>query len=247
MSEKFDLAKAYRAWVGRKKDDPTLGHDKAMQAAIGGEFEAFGLVEREMLIFFGLKPHHSVVDVGCGSGRLAVPLSRWLKGPYLGIDLVPDLVDYARASCARADWRFEVASGLTIPARDESADCVCFFSVLTHLLHEQSYIYLEEARRVLRPGGVIVFSFLEFEMPFHWSVFAGTVADARGAGEHPLNVFQSRGAIKVWAEHLGLDIRDVRNGDDAFVPLPHPITTEGGVVMEKFGNLGQSIAALVKP
>jgi ubiquinone/menaquinone biosynthesis C-methylase UbiE len=139
------------------------------------------VIERELLIQYGLRPDHDVIDVGCGSGRLAKPLSAYLRGGYLGIDVVPDLVDYARALVGRADWRFEVTDGLTIPAEDEQADFVCFFSVLTHLLHEQSYVYLREAQRVLRPGGKIVFSFLDFAIPCHWDVFEMNIADVHGA------------------------------------------------------------------
>ena len=46
--------------------------------------------------------------------------------------------------------------GAPIPAPDGEADMVCFFSVLTHLLHEESYVYLQDARRVLKPTGKLV-------------------------------------------------------------------------------------------
>src|SRR5688572_2504534 len=111
-----------------------------MKLAIGGQFEAYGQIEADMLRFFGLREHATLIDVGCGSGRLAIPLSKTHQGSYLGTDVVPDLIEFARASCSRPDWRFEVVDRLRIPARDQSADMVCFFSVLTHLLHEQSYL-----------------------------------------------------------------------------------------------------------
>ena len=129
-----------------------------MQQAIGGQFEAFGVFEREILIQYGLRQDDYIIDVGYGSERLAKPLSHYLSGKYLGIDIVPELCDYARQLVGRPEWRFEVAEGLQIPERDDVADMVCFFSVLTHLLHEQSYQYLQEARRVLKPGGKIIFS-----------------------------------------------------------------------------------------
>jgi ubiquinone/menaquinone biosynthesis C-methylase UbiE len=239
---KLDIPTTYRRLVGRLRK----GHhrDRAMRLAIGGEFEPFGIVEREILIEHGLEPHDYVIDVGCGSGRLAKPLAEFLRGPYLGIDIVPELVDYAREAVARPDWRFEIAPGLEIPERDDRANMVCFFSVFTHLLHEQSYAYLKEARRVLKPGGRIVFSFLEFAIPSHWNVFENTVADI--GGQEQLNMFLDRDALKAWAAHLSLEIVAIYDGDKPHVHLPHPITLDNGTVMSGLGNLGQSVCVLKK-
>jgi SAM-dependent methyltransferase len=219
--------------------------DQAMKAAVGGEFEAIGILELETLKYFGLKEDDYVVDVGCGSGRLAQPLSQHLKGGYLGIDIVPDLVDYARRTVGRADWRFEVAEGFTIPERDGAADVVCFFSVLTHLLHEQSYVYLKEAGRVLKPGGMIVFSFLDFTVEGHWQVFEANIKDLN-VNSHALNMFISKDAIRVWAEHLGLHVVAVEDGDKCSIPLSRPVVFEDGSVAEKFGTIGQSVCVLLK-
>lgn len=243
--DKLNLQAAYTHWVNRAKLSMPKG--AAMKQAIGGQFEAYGIIQVEMLKHYGLQPEGTLIDVGCGSGRTAIPLSKSHTGKYVGIDLVPDLVAHARDNCGRPDWTFKVVNGLTIPAKDKSADMVCFFSVLTHLLHEQSYLYLQEAQRVLRPGGKIVLSFLEFRMGFHWPVFDKTVADARGGGNHPLNVFIDRHALEAWADHLGLKIEEFRDGDDAFVPLPAPVTLDNGMVLENFGNLGQSICVMVRP
>lgn len=245
MTGKLDFTKSYRRWLQRARSGRSKA--EAVKAAIGGQFEAYGQIEVDMLRFFGLRDGHALIDVGCGSGRAAIPLSRTHRGAYLGTDVVPELIEFARESCRRPDWRFEVVDGLRIPAPDRSADMVCFFSVLTHLLHEQSYLYLEEATRVLKRDGRIVFSFLEFGMPFHWSVFASTVDDARGRNEHPLNVFIERNAIHAWASHLGLDVLDVRDGNEAFVPLSTPVTLDSGQVLSERGNLGQSICVLGHP
>ncbi len=240
-SGKLEQAAAYTDWVSQA----TQAHgETGLHVAVGGEFEAFGIVQREMLKHYGLAEDGYLVDVGCGSGRLAAPLQAFLKGRYLGIDIVAELVAHARSVTERANWRFEIAHSLTIPEATGSVDMVCFFSVLTHLLHEQSYIYLEEAKRVLKPGGRIVFSFLEFAMDFHWTVFEATVEDERSNGQHPLNVFFERAAIAAWAKRLDLSIVEIRDGSDAFVPLPHPPTLQDGRVMQAFGNLGQSICVL---
>jgi ubiquinone/menaquinone biosynthesis C-methylase UbiE len=241
---KLDFRQTYNDWV-RRQQEQEQDTDKAMRTAIGGEFEAFGILERELLVAYGLPQDGYVIDVGCGSGRLALPLSHYLTGKYLGIDIVPDLVDYARNLVHRPDWRFEVADGLIIPEQDEQADMVCFFSVLTHLLHEQSYIYLMESKRVLKPGGKIVFSFLEFAIPAHWAVFDSNIQQV-GDNVH-LNMFMSRDGIQAWAQHLGMEIEAIHDGDKPHIPLPHPITMENGTVIEGQGNLGQSVCVLVKP
>ena len=218
--------------------------DSAMRAAIGGEFEATGQVLRDLLVYAGLGPSGRVVDVGCGSGRLAIPLSAYLvEGGYLGIDVVPELTEYAARQVNRPTWRFEVPDqALTIPAEADSADLVCFFSVLTHLLHEESYRYLQEAARVLRPGGRIVFSFLEFHIPSHWSVFQHTVA-SMGTGLH-LNQFIERNAIAAWCDHLNLRVVEFLDGDQANIPLSRPITYDDGRQAEGHAALGQSVAIL---
>jgi ubiquinone/menaquinone biosynthesis C-methylase UbiE len=209
-----------------------MPHAQAMEQAVGGMFELIGGIEAGVLRHFGLAPHHYLVDVGCGSGRLAHPMSRYLTGPYLGTDVVPDLVTHAQAICERPDWRFEAVDHIAIPEADGRADMVCFFSVMTHLLHEQSYWYLEEARRVLKPGGVIVFSFLEFKEPGHMPVFWATLSAAKANSGEPLNVFIERNAIQRWADALGLELTHLHDGGEALTPE---------------GNLGQSICVLRKP
>src|ERR1035437_18951 len=98
----------------------------------------------------------SWVDVGCGSGRLAAQLSAFPSVRFVGCDVVPRLLSYAKDICQRDDWRFVEATGTAIPCPDGVADFVCFFSVFTHLCQEDIFRYLCEARRVLKPGGLVV-------------------------------------------------------------------------------------------
>ncbi len=80
---------------------------------------------------------------------------------------------------------------------------ICAFSVFTHLLHHESYLYIEDACRALKPKGKLIFSFLEFADPGHWRVFEDTVEAQRSAVPTHLNSFIERSAISVWASHLG--------------------------------------------
>ena len=208
-----------------------MPHDEAMQHAIGGAFEEMGRKELAVLRRYGLAEDSYLIDVGCGAGRLAQPLAQYLRGRYLGTDLVPDLVAHARKLAGRKDWRFEIVDHIGIPEQDGVADMVCFFSVLTHLRHEQSFWYLEEAKRVLKPGGIVVFSFLEFREAAHMEAFWHALKVAKHQATAPLNVFIDRDGIQRWAEALGLEVVDIRAGSD-------PIVAEGA--------LGQSLCALRK-
>lgn len=209
-----DLKRAYTAQVERTAS--FIPVRDAMSTSIGGDFDYIGDVEVAALKRYGLAPDHRVIDVGCGSGRLAVPLSSFLRGPYSGFDVVDDLVTYARDTVRRPDWRFDTVDHIQIPEPDGCADMVCFFSVLTHLLHEQSYWYLEEARRVAKPGGTIVVSFLEFADREHWPIFARSVADAKRPDHaDPLSVFIERDVLRTWADDLELEVIDIHDGDSA--------------------------------
>lgn len=219
--------------------------DEAAKLAVGGEFDAFGVLLRETLIYYGLRRDDYLIDVGCGSGRLAKPLSTYLSGKYLGIDVVPGLVDFARKLVARPDWRFELATGLSIPEDDQRADMVCFFSVLTHLLHEESFVYLREARRVLKPGGKIVVSFLDFRMESHWYAFESNVKDI-GIGSQPMNVFMCPEMFREWAKRLDLEVEVIQDGEAPYLPLSQPIKFDNGTTLRDRGAFGQSVCVMVR-
>jgi SAM-dependent methyltransferase len=219
-------------------------HDtaRAMELAVGGDFETVGVLEFCLLKHLGLRPEQSVIDVGCGSGRLAVQLKDYLGGSFVGIDVVPELHQYAQTLCGRKDWRFYTAPGVTIPEPDESADFIVFFSVFTHLLHEETYRYLREARRVLKPDGRIVFSFLEFRIASHWFIFENSVRDERP--DKVLNQFIDRDMIGAFARHLDLEILQIDDGHLPHIPIDRTLRWADGRDVRDMGALGQSVCVL---
>jgi ubiquinone/menaquinone biosynthesis C-methylase UbiE len=220
--------------------------DEAMARAVGGDFEKFGVLEHALLREFGLSPEASLVDVGCGSGRLATQLARHPALRYLGTDVVPALLEYARQRTGRADFRFIHVDRVNIPGGDASADFVAFFSVLTHLLHEESFLYLREAHRVLKPGGKAVFSFLEYDTPVGWTVFEANLnwVQSRVVASQ-LNIFLHRSDIRLWARRLGFVVEELRAGDLGSVTVGETEAT-ASVPAGKHA-FGQSIAVLRKP
>jgi len=178
--------------------------DEAMSRAVGGNYEIVGQIEADIVTAAGLADGMAIVDLGCGSGRLASTLHQRMNVSYVGIDIVQALLDYAQGKAPK--YRFIRHRDLSIPLDDASMDMVSAFSLFTHLQQAEIYIYLEECVRVLKPGGRVVFSFLEFTEPKHWQVFENTKAGAKvGIGDH-LNMFLERATIDFWASRLALSV-----------------------------------------
>ncbi|NKB43303.1 MAG: methyltransferase domain-containing protein [Alphaproteobacteria bacterium] len=226
LRDKYHFVRDYARYVHELMAIHPL--DKAMEIAVGGRYEEIGVIEKNVLRHVGLSDGMSLVDLGCGSGRLAHSLSQEMQIDYCGIDVVEALLDYARTK-APTHYRFLANWALTLPLEKASADIICAFSLLTHLHHAESYLYLEEMHRVLKPTGRVVFSFLEFAEPNHWPAFEGTVKGERLNASRHLNTFIERHAIELWAENLGFQCEAFIDSADA----PY-----GGAA------LGQSIAIL---
>src|SRR6476660_2563804 len=83
---KFHFLEDYRALVRDLIARYPL--PEAMSRAVGGSYDALGEVEKQLLIGYGLLPTHTLIDVGCGAGRLAKALVPYLtEGRFLGTDV----------------------------------------------------------------------------------------------------------------------------------------------------------------
>jgi ubiquinone/menaquinone biosynthesis C-methylase UbiE len=204
-------------------------HEAMSRAVGGGTYEHIGEIEACIVAYVGLRDGQSLADLGCGSGRLASALSQKMAVEYCGIDVVRALLRYAKKKSPE-NYRFILNRSLSIPLPDASFDMASAFSVFTHLLHHESYIYLEELRRVVRPCGTVVFSFLEFAEDSHWPQFEATVNVQRSATLPHLNQYIERSQIDLWASKLGYT--SVRFVDSLAAPWGSP------------GALGQSVAIL---
>jgi SAM-dependent methyltransferase len=207
--------------------------DEAMSNAVGGHYVDMGEREKNILVYAGLKSDMSIIDYGCGSGRLAHALSNdpnFSKLQYLGVDIIDEMLDYA-ASKSHSQYVFKNHRELSVPAESDSKDMICAFSLFTHLLHEETYIYLEDMKRVLKKDGILVFSFTEFGLEYFWPVFSRTVEEKKKNANHPINVFIERSVIKIWSKKLGFKVVKIVDGNK-----------------KAFNNtaLGQSIAILKK-
>ena len=243
-AEKVGTEYSEQYGVHLKKLKSELDEKAAFEEAVGGDFVTVGKVELAALRKYGFNGTADVIDVGCGSGRLALQLAPLSDVSYLGTDVIPDLLDYARKLVKRPDWQFMPTEGTTIPSADNSADFITFFSVFTHISQEDCYRYLIEAKRVIRPGGKILVSFLEFYIVSHWAAFEGSLK-RRKAGD-PMDLFIDRDAIRSWAHYSGLEVVEFVDGDKPLIELNEEIRWANGQVQSGFVGLGQSLAVLTK-
>ena len=103
-----------------------------------------------------------VLEVGCGSGRLAAELAPQV-GAYAGFDIAPEMVRVAAERLAKAtNAKVAIGDGATIPASfaGDRYDLVFAFAVFIHLPEIVLNSYLSAMRDVLAPGGQVRFQIL---------------------------------------------------------------------------------------
>ena len=107
----------------------------------------------------------TVLEIGCGEGRLSVMLARDTRR-YIAID--PDTEAVAKARQQTGNAEFFIGSGENLPLGDMSFDRVIF---ILSLHHQNSRQALMEAHRVLTPAGRMIilepFAEGEFQQFFH--------------------------------------------------------------------------------
>jgi SAM-dependent methyltransferase len=107
--------------------------------------------------FAGISSGARVLDVGCGTGVVAITAAR-LGARVEAIDLTPQLLERARenARIAKVDIEFREADAEDLPFRDGEFDVVV--SQFAHMFAPRPDVAIAQMLRVLRPVGTIAFS-----------------------------------------------------------------------------------------
>lgn len=115
---------------------------------------------RKLIDLARLKVGDSVLDVGCGTGTVAIVAKERVgqSGRVFGIDASPEMIDRAARKARRAgieiDFRNERVEAM--PFEDAQFNAVLSTLMLHHLPRKVREQAIREMRRVLKPGGRVL-------------------------------------------------------------------------------------------
>ena len=141
----------------RKPYLPAMGHDRLLplydplQRLLG-----MGSVHRQLVDQARIQPDQRVLEIGCGTANLAILIKRLHPGAeVVGIDPDPKALARAQRKAGREALSVQLDRGFAeeLPYPDASFDRVLSALMFHHLGPEEQEKSLDEARRVLKPGG----------------------------------------------------------------------------------------------
>jgi predicted TPR repeat methyltransferase len=127
------------------------------------------LIRRHVIDFAAMANIGPVLDLGCGTGLVALALSDLPVGPFTGIDVSPRMLERAQDKALYATLReAKLPAALHVDRGSWrlilAADLMCYFGPLDEML--------SAVRERLRPGGRFIFSVEEL-LPNHDGVIPG--------------------------------------------------------------------------
>lgn len=146
-------AKAFYDQFGQKQDLQRIYEDPAIEV---------------LLNYSSFQTACAVVELGCGTGRLAARLLEELlpeDSKYVGLDVSETMIDLAQGRVAPWGDRARVQrtdGSPTLPVDDGAFDRFLSTYVLDLLSEEDIHAALSEARRVLAPSGRLCLASLSF-------------------------------------------------------------------------------------
>lgn len=161
----------------------------------------------KLVHFAGVKPGDAVLDVGCGTGVVAITARR-LGAKVTGMDLTPELLARAKEHVGVSgygDVTLKEGDVEALPFADGEFDVV--LSQFGHMFAPRHDVAIREMLRVLRPGGTIAFNTWPPEhVVGKMFGLVGSFAPPLPAGASPPHLWGDESAVR---ERLGSSVRDL--------------------------------------
>lgn len=98
-----------------------------------------------------IAPSTRVLDIGCGTGRLTIPLQQMTHAQVYGLDLSPEMLEQAKQKKGAQNIHWILGDAQILPFPEKFFDCTFMCLVLHHI--EDKAKAIREIYRVLKPGG----------------------------------------------------------------------------------------------
>ena len=162
LYQSHDYATAYALHTDRR----VLSEGAATAAgadASRDNWDTHGDLQRDFLIHSGLQPHHRLLEIGCGGGRLARKIVPYLEiGHYHGVDISSAAIDAAADLALEEGWAWHLPTFWQhIEVAPLSFEFIWAHSVFTHLpvpMIEQ--VMREAGRRLASSGSVFLWTYI---------------------------------------------------------------------------------------
>ncbi len=158
-----------------------------------------------------------VVDIGCGTGRLTLPLARAVEAHVVGVDAEEKMLEVARRKDVGGRVAWKRGTAYRLPVADGSASLAVMVMVV-HLLRRRVSAF-REAYRVLRGGGWLsLWTFtLDHVARFYLNEYFPSIAAIDAARFPSVAVLRrelgksgfAEVSVEVRVEHAELDLADV--------------------------------------
>jgi SAM-dependent methyltransferase len=148
-------------WFREKDWDDHVGDLEQMAESPG-----FLRLRDSIIELAGLRPEDRVLDIGAGTGLLALAAAPRVEHVH-ALDVSPAMCEYLQsklASLAITNVEVSVDTATELPLPDGSVDLVLSNYCFHHLSDAEKDVALGEIRRVLRPGGRLVFGDMMFRL-----------------------------------------------------------------------------------
>jgi SAM-dependent methyltransferase len=172
-------------------DELSLSREDAAMAAAGEyEREALRSAGKEVATRIVRRADVSragdVLEIGSGVGRVGEAMAL-LSRSWTGCDISGNMLRHAADALAGlTNVHFVHLSGEGLKEiASNSFDLVYATNMLPHLSQLDRWIYVKEAHRVLRPGGVLYFDAIALDSPEGWAMMQNNLVQRQSGAEAP--------------------------------------------------------------